>query len=621
MAVSPPSSSPSAALPSTLSSPLASLRRGWRRLRSRLLPGPVDFVYSRAYQLDLPAVPVDPLRGERVLSYLVGEGLVHPGRVHRPRAASVRSLRRVHTDGYLESLRDSEALTRILGTHFDAATQDRILDLHRHMVGGTVLATRLARTSGRIAFNLGGGFHHAFADRGERFCVVNDIAVAIESARVHGFEGRILVVDLDVHDGDGTRALYAEDPSVHTFSIHNQTNDPEEAVEATVVELGFHVEDGPFLEALESRLPPVMERFQPRLVIYVAGTDLAGDDQIGDWEISADALLRRDRFVTDQVQGGTGGSVPMAVLMAGGYGPEAWRYTARYCGWLLAGRELPDPPSTEEVTLARYRHLSKILTPRELTSNGEDEGWELSEEDLLGALAGTPVHTRFLGYYSKHGIELALERGGIHDRLRALGFRPTLDMDLTNPAGQTLRLFGDRGKTELLFELRAARDRQALPGFEMLRVEWLMMQNPRCDFSRDRPKLPGQEHPGLGMLKDAIAFLILACDRLGLDGVFFVPSHYHLAAQSRKALRFADPEDEARFRAFRRVLTDKPLCEATRLADRGAVVDRRTGEPLPWRPAPMVLPVSDPLRGRLQGEEYERAVREALAGMELELTT
>lgn len=596
---------------------LAPLRRSWRRFRARLLPGSVDFVYSRAYQLDLPSVPVDSLRGERVLSYLAGEGLVHPGRVHRPRAASVRSLRRVHTDRYLESLRDPEALTGVLGVRLQEATQDRVLDLQRAMVGGTVLAVHRALATGRVAINLGGGFHHAFADRGERFCVLNDIAVAIQSARAHGFAGRVLVVDLDVHDGDGTRALYAEDSSVHTFSIHNQTNDPEQAVEATVVELGFNVRDAEYLEAVENRLPPVMEAFRPELVVYLAGVDPACDDEIGDWEITCEGMLRRDRFVTERVQGRTGRSVPLVVTLGGGYGREAWRYTARYAGWLAAGRELPQPPSTEDVTMARYRNLSHILTPRELTGAGDDETWSLSEEDVMGGLAGTPVASRFLGYYSKHGIELALERAGLFDRLRALGFQPRLELDVSNPAGQTVRLFGDPRRTELLLELRARRDRLTLPGFEMLRVEWLLLQNPRADFTRSRPRLPGQEHPGLGMLKDAVAFLVLACERLGLDGMVFTPSHYHLAAQSRRMLRFADPQDEARFRAFRETLAGRSLAEATRLADEGEVVDRKTGDPRPWQPAPMVLPVSERLRERLQGPEYERAVQEARARIDL----
>lgn len=580
------------------------LRLG-RRLRSRLVGRPVGFVYSRAYQLDIPAVSHDPARGERVLSHLAARGILPVERVRRPRAASMRDLQRVHTDDYLEALREPEVFTRILGFRPEEKTLDRILDMQRAMVGGTLLATRRARDSGEIAFHLGGGLHHAFADRGERFCILNDVAVAIAAERARGFTGRVLVVDLDLHDSDGIRSLFADDPTVHTYSIHNQTDRLDGAVEATVLELGSGVEDRDYLATLEETLPELFERFAPELVYYLAGTDPAVDDLIGDWRISGDGLFRRDRRVVELTRSGMR-PIPLVILLAGGYGRAAWRYTARCAGWLLSRRDPGLPPSTEESTLDRYRRLAALLDPRELTGEPDGTDWSLSPEDLYGALAGPPHRHRFLGYYSKHGIELALERGGVLERIRELGFpAPTLEFDLDNPGGETIRLFGDAKKTELLLELRARRDRSTLPGMELLRVEWLLLQNPRKRFPGRRPPLPGQRHPGLGMLKDATSFLVLACERLGLDGVFFVPSHYHLAAQSRKLLCFLDPEDAGRFRALRDVLGRLPLTEATRAVEEGRVRDAATGEPYRWEPAPMVLPVSDRLQERLLGEEYE----------------
>ena len=167
-------------------------------------------------------------------------------------------------------------------------------------------------------------------------------------------------------------------------------------------------------------------------------------------------------------------------------------------------------------------------------------------------------------------------------------------------------------------ELRAQRDTTSVKGMEVLRVEWLLLQNPRSTFTDRKPRLPGQEHPGLGMLKDASAFLVLACDRLGLDGVVFTPSHYHLAAQSKDYLRFVHPEDEARFRAFEEALDDLPLVEATRVADDGGLVDRESGVTVSWEPAPMILPVSEEAQERYLGEGYEEEVREAVGEMELE---
>lgn len=589
------------------------VHRKLRQLRARYGLPQLDLVYGAQYQLHLSGILHDPLRGEKILGWLAGQKLLRSGSVREPHSASVRTLRRVHDDDYLESLRDPEAFTRVLGYSVGEAERDRILELQRFMVGGTILAVRLALTTDRTTFNLGGGLHHAFADRGERFCLFNDVATAIATERARGFEGRVLVVDLDLHDGDGLRSLFADDDTVHTYSIHNQTNQAETVAEATVIELGTGVDDDTYLGTLRNTLPDVFRRFRPQVVVYLAGTDPARDDALGDWRISPDGLLERDRFVVELTRDAAE-EPPLVITLAGGYGDNAWRYSARFAAWVITGEELPLPPTEEEEILQRYRRLAKTFTRRELTSETEGgvHGWSLTEEDVMGALAGSRERTRFLDYYSLHGIELALEKTGLLEEIRDLGFEePTFEMDLDNPSGDTLRLFGDARKTELLVELRAQRDRSVLSGMELLRVEWLLLQNPRASFPEDRPPLPGQRYPGLGMLKDVSSFLVLVCDRLGLDGVYFVPSHYHLAAQSRKMLRFLEPEHEAEFRAMRSALETLPLAEATKAVSRGRVVDAESGKPVQWKPAPMVLPVSERLEERLYGEEYEERVREA----------
>jgi hypothetical protein len=308
------------------------------------------------------------------------------------------------------------------------------------------------------------------------------------------------------------------------------------------------------------------------------------------------------------------------VLLAGGYGKASWSYGARYAAWLVARRRI-EPPAAEEMTLARFRRVARQIEPEELSGvpRPDDGGWGLTEEDVLGALAGGR-RRRFLDFYTLHGTELALERTGLLDRVRRLGFdHPTLEFDLDNPAGETLRVYGDRARAELLIELRARRDRQSVPGCETLRIEWLLLQNPRATFSRDRSPLPGQAHPGLGLLEEATALLVLVCDRLGLDGILFVPSHFHLASQSRRFLRFLDPADEGLYRALAAAVAALPMGEASRAVAAGGVVDAGTGQPLELPNMPMVLPTSDRLRQRVEGEEYEAAVAAAAAGFRFEL--
>lgn len=591
--------------------------------RFRGLPaGRVEVVFSRRYRLDLAGMAHDPRRGSRILAYVAGRGLLGTGTVHPAPLASFKMLCRVHEVPYLESLGDPDALTRVVGQSLGERERDRVVEVQRRMAGGTRLAVSLARKraadGGRVAFNVGGGLHHAFPDHGERFCLLNDVAAAVAAERAAGFDGPVLIVDCDLHDGDGTRAIFARDDSVHTLSFHNGSSgtDPD-AVASTSVELGSGVDDATFLAALHEHLPPLVDAVRPRLAIYLAGVDVAADDSLGDWKLSDEGIFERDRFVTRLLRDGER-PVPLAVVLAGGYGREAWRYSARYLAWLLGGGEV-EPPTSEEVTLARFRRLARLFDPEELSGETGDGGgggevadWGLTEEDVLGALGGGGRRHRFLDFYSLHGVELALERTGMLDHLRRLGFsHPRVDFDLDNPAGETVRVFGNEAGDELLVELRARRDRRSLPDFEMLRIEWLLLQNPRARFAAERPPLPGQQHPGLGMLEETVAVLILVCDRLGLDGLLFVPSHYHLAAQSRRFLHFLEPRHEALFRALRRAVGHLPLGEATRAVEDGRVVDAAGGETFQLPNMPMVLPTTDELEARLESEEYEAAVAAA----------
>jgi acetoin utilization deacetylase AcuC-like enzyme len=593
----------------------SSLTKAWRRGRRRLSAGPssVQFVYGRRYQVELPGVAYDFQRGERILAFLDAAGLLDRDAVHTAEPIPFRYLRRVHTDDYLAAITRPDALLRIVGLQLSEELAERVLEAQRTMAGGTLAAARLALASRGVAVSLGGGMHHAFADRGERFCVYNDVATAIAELRVQGIGARILVVDLDVHDGDGTRSIFAADPSVHTFSIHNQTSIDIQAEEATTIELGHDVGDAVYLEALRASLPPVIERFAPEIVFYLAGSDPAADDQIGDWKITPEAMLERDRFVLSRVRGGAR-KLPLIVVLAGGYGLNAWRYSARFLSTLLNRGRAVEPPSTEELLLVRYRILARGIEEHELTGEPRGDDWGLSAEDLTSALGGPRRPRRLLGFYSRQGLELTLERAGLLERARDLGFEhPTLELDLDNPAGDTARLYGDPSRRELLIETRLRIDRGALPGMALLRVEWLLLQNPRGQFTAERPRLPGQTHPGLGMLQDMVALFILICDRLQLDGLLFVPSHYHIAVHGRKTMRFLSPADEGIYRALERALQGLSLAAAARAVETGRVIDTAAGQPFAWHPAPMVFPVGERLREQVTGEEYERQVAEEAA--------
>jgi len=574
----------------------------------------VRFVYDPAYERHTAGVPLDPLRADRILAFLNNERLIRRDEISLPRPAALKNILLVHEPGYMDALQRPETVGAILGVEVSDNELEQVLDVQRLMVGGTIQATRWALANRCIAVNLGGGFHHAGPRSGSGFCVFNDIAVAVARLRQREFAEPVLVVDLDLHDGNGTREIFASDPTVHTFSIHNEHWGSAEAVASTSIALGAGVGDELYLGTLVKELPPVFDSLHPGLVIFLAGCDVAGDDAIGNWAITADGVLARDRFVVDMMRRH---DVPLVVVLGGGYGDGAWRYSARFFSWLLTGSAI-EPPSNEELTLLRFRQIKATLDPARLTSLEGPGGWDLTEDDLVGIFPGMPHHTRFLNYFSKVGVELVLERFGILQQLRARGFKtPSVHLELDHPLGQTVRIFGDDEHRELLVELRVRRSTREVPEFEVLHLEWMLLQNPREQFGEGRPALPGQHHPGLGMLQEFFGWLVVITETLSLDGIVFHPNHYHVAMLSRRLTRFLDPAAEALFRALGDVLRGMPLEAASRAVDDGRVIDSGTGQPVRWQGWPVVLATTARLREHTEGPEYEAAVDAARARLRL----
>ena len=594
------------------------------RLRHTFARPAAVFVYHAGYARTVAGVPIDPARADEILAFLLDRGLIRRRDVSPPIPASLENLLRVHTPTYLESIQDPATLTGIFGSPVRPEEVQQIIDLQRLSVGGTIQATRLALGLGRlggtppIAVNLKGGLHHAAPGRGMGFCVFNDVAVSVRRLRARGFHEPVLVIDLDLHDGNGTRAVFAEDATVHTFSIHNHAWEDAPAVAATSIALGEGVTDDVYLAAVRDALPPVLAAHRPGLVVYVAGCDPAADDRLGDWLITSAGMLARDRFVVEQVRGdGRRRRTPLVILPGGGYGPGAWRYSARFFGWLISGRveEPPPPPSDDmELALRRFRPIARQFTQHAATPSAEGPSeWTLTEAEVAEIAHGAAGESRILEHYSSHGLELLLERLGFFKQLRDRGFRhPVLDVTFGHAmAGETIRVFGDAERRALVMELRVRRNRRVIPGMDVLYVEWLLLQNPRMAFGSRLAPLPGQEHPGLGMLGEVAAWLLVVCESLGLDGVAFEPAHYYTAALGQHRLRFLEPEDQARFEALREAVAEMSLADADRAIAEGRVVDIETGDPIRWRPALMVVPVSGRLRALISGPSYERALEAA----------
>ena len=244
------------------------------------------------------------------------DGIVAPDAVREPDRASRDALLRVHTADYVDRFTDGKLSVpelRQLGFPWSPALVERSL----RAVGGTCEAASAALVDG-VAMNLAGGTHHAFADHGEGFCVFNDVAVAIRMLQRDERVRRVAIVDLDVHQGNGTNAIFAGDDSVFTFSMHGGRNYPFHKVPGSLdVELADGTGDDDYLNQLADLLPVVLSRAQPDLVVYLAGADPHEGDSLGRLRLSFAGLARRDALVIDQCREV---GLPIAITIAGGYG-------------------------------------------------------------------------------------------------------------------------------------------------------------------------------------------------------------------------------------------------------------------------------------------------------------
>ena len=268
-----------------------------------------------------------------VREHVIDAGLIPADRVHEPARASVDALRLVHTERYVE---------RIVNGTLDDQEQRRIgfpwspqlVERSFRAVGGTCEAAEAALRDG-IAINLAGGTHHAFSDHGEGFCVFNDVAVAVRWLQQAGQVERAAIIDLDVHQGNGTHSIFAGDASVYTFSMHGARNYPFRAPAETAphaagpnsygirvagtldIDLPDGTDDAAYLALLAGALPRVLSAASPDLVIYLAGADPHEGDRLGRMCLTFDGLERRDAMVLEACREI---GVPVAVTIAGGYG-------------------------------------------------------------------------------------------------------------------------------------------------------------------------------------------------------------------------------------------------------------------------------------------------------------
>lgn len=275
----------------------------------------MKLVYSEQYDLNLGDHVFPAIKYRLVKEKLLREGVARPDDLVEPEPASDDDVALVHHRDYIRKLKTGKlSYTEIL--RMEIPYSPELMRAVWLSAGGSILAGRLA-LSDSVAVNIGGGFHHAYPDHGEGFCVLHDVAIAIRRLQKDRTIQRALVVDVDVHQGNGTAAIFGGDPSVFTLSIHQEHNYPYPKPPSTL-DIGLHdgAADDEYLAALEQGLDRAFGEFKPEVLFYVAGADPYQLDQLGGLKLTIHGLEDRDRMVFDKA---LTRKVPVVVTLAGGY--------------------------------------------------------------------------------------------------------------------------------------------------------------------------------------------------------------------------------------------------------------------------------------------------------------
>jgi acetoin utilization deacetylase AcuC-like enzyme len=279
---------------------------------------PFKFIYSENYWmvgLEDHVFPLDKYRRIYESLFRMGakkENFITPG------PAADQDILLVHSPKYINKMKNGKlSQSEILNLELPYGPE--ILDWFALHAGGSIMGAEKALDDG-LAVHIGGGFHHAFSDHGEGFCVLNDVAVALEKQKAVGKIQKAMIVDCDVHQGNGTAEIFSRKDYVFTFSIHQMDLYPAQKSSSTV-DVGLWSGDGDekYISALNSHFPRLYTEFQPDLIFYLAGADPFKRDQLGGLDLTFGGLMERDKIVMGEARNL---KIPVVILLAGGYAPD-----------------------------------------------------------------------------------------------------------------------------------------------------------------------------------------------------------------------------------------------------------------------------------------------------------
>jgi acetoin utilization deacetylase AcuC-like enzyme len=296
---------------------------------------PFKLVYHEGYDLNLGAHVFPSQKYRMIHDRLLADKAAAADDFLAPEPAADEDVLRVHLPEYVHKLKTG-SLSRDEEARLEVPYSKELIKACWLAAGGSILAGRRALSDGWAA-NVGGGFHHACPDHGEGFCVIHDVAIAIRRLQFEGAITRAMVVDTDVHQGNGTAVIFGSDASVFTLSVHQEHNYPHPKPRSTV---DINLEDGTgdeeYLAVLEKHLRQAFQDFAPQLLFYVAGADPYSEDQLGGLALTMEGLRRRDALVFDYARRN---ATPVAIALAGGYARRVADTVSIHAATILAARD------------------------------------------------------------------------------------------------------------------------------------------------------------------------------------------------------------------------------------------------------------------------------------------
>jgi len=296
---------------------------------------PFKLVYDARYDLNLGTHVFPSQKFRLIHDRLLAEKLASPDDFLAPQPAADEDILRVHSQEYVYKLK-SGSLSPAEIQRMEVPYSKKLVEACWLAAGGSILAGQRAFEDGWAA-NVGGGFHHACPDHGEGFCVIHDVAVAIRRLQFDGKIERAIVVDTDVHQGNGTAEIFSGDGDVFTLSIHQEHNYPFPKSRSTLdIDLPDRIGDADYLAILEKHLHQTFRDFSPQILFYVGGADPYREDQLGGLSLTMEGLARRDALVFDYARRN---GAPVVITLAGGYARQLEDTVSIHVNTILAARD------------------------------------------------------------------------------------------------------------------------------------------------------------------------------------------------------------------------------------------------------------------------------------------